>query len=183
MPVSIYGERSILIPDPNWQPAPVNEDEETDQQPPLISVPNPNCSLPPEEQLHPLCDEEYETLMSGLSRGQVIDTDSLGRPFLIDPPPLSKSQLQAQQALNQINLVKVATANKTALAERIATLEDAVANIGQPEMESFAATAEEQAELIVCQSALIQWKNYAIALGRIVPTGAPIDWPSPPVSQ
>lgn len=180
MTTVICGERTLQIPDPDWKPDP--HSEEIDPQHPLITVDNPACTLAPEALLWPLTDEDYAALFAGQGAGKVISTTAQGHPILTDRPALTPEQIQMQQAADQAQRLTAANAHKATLAERIATLTDAVDNIGQPGVEAFAATPEEQDELARHQRALVQWKNYTIALSRVVPTAEPVQWPPKPES-
>ncbi len=99
------------------------------------------------------------------------------------PPVPTAAEILAYQssALQQLN--RTATQQRTALTNRVQTLQDAVDNIGVEGMEEFAATPEEQAELPKRKAQLVQWKNYAILLGRVTSQpGWPPDvvWPKQP---
>lgn len=173
----IYGERTLLKPDPDWLPDPADDNPTA---PPLVRMQNPDCTLPPEELLLPLSDQQYTELIAGQESGRMIGTNAKGYPVLQDRPAPTQEQIQSRQAADKTRHIAVANTQKAKLADRIATLRDAVANIEQPGMQAFAATAEEQEELSRCELALVQWKNYAIELGRVAPTGAPIVWPEIP---
>lgn len=177
----ICGERTLQIPDRNRQRDP--KSKSVDKLNPSIKVDNPDCTLPPDDQLWPLTDAEYAELIRGQEQGKVIVSDERGFPILQDKPPQLLEQIKNQQTADLAQRINTASAHKTKIAERIATLNDAVANMQQPGLQAFAATAEEQDELRRKQLALVQWKNYAIALGRITPTGDSIEWPEMPEDQ
>lgn len=95
---------------------------------------------------------------------------------LTAPPPSAAEVLASQSAILQA-ATQLATAQKTALTARIATLQDAI------ELEM--ATPEEVAELPVRQAQLLEWKRYAVFLGRVTTqAGWPPDvvWPVQPTS-
>jgi hypothetical protein len=80
-------------------------------------------------------------------------------------------------------LTQLATAQKSALTNRIATLQDAIDNVGVEGLEEFAATPEEQIEFPQRKTQLTKWKNYAILLGRVTSqAGWPpeVEWPVQP---
>lgn len=177
----ICGERTIQIPDRNWQRDP--KSKSIDKLAPFITVDNPDCTLPPDDQLWPLTDAEYAALIKGQEQGKMIVSDERGYPVLQDKPPGTLEQIKHRHSLDQAQRIATANAHKAELTERIATLNDAVANMHQPDLQAFAATAAEQDELQRKQLSLVQWKNYAIALGRITPTGDSIEWPEMPQDQ
>jgi hypothetical protein len=91
------------------------------------------------------------------------------------PPPLTEAELLAIQSQKLQGLSQIATAQKTALTNRIGTLNDAI------ELEM--ATPEEEAELPVRTLQLKAWKTYAILLGRVTTqTGwySTVTWPVQP---
>ena len=104
------------------------------------------------------------------NQGEVEDDDPRYLAF-IDPPPdyLAINSAKLQQA------TQLAAAQKTALTNRISTINDAI--------EFEEATPAEIAELPVRQSQLILWKKYAIALGRVTTQAGwymVVDWPVEP---
>ncbi|MDD1147148.1 tail fiber assembly protein [Pseudomonas protegens] len=155
----VYGERMIEIPDPEFVQSIDSSDSE--QQAPLITVPNPRCSLPPEDQLVPLTDNEYAALFAGQAAGQQIARGASGRPELVDPAAPSTEDLIAAANSKRDALLLAA-------ALRIAPLQD-VADFDE-------ATA---AEL----TSLNAWKQYRVAVNRVSEQqGYPgtIDWPRQP---
>lgn len=77
------------------------------------------------------------------------------------------------QSSQQLNLL--AAAQKTALTNRVGTLQDAV------ELEM--ATPDELVELPLRQAQLVEWKRYAVLLGRVTtqPGWPPeVTWPVQP---
>ena len=89
-------------------------------------------------------------------------------------PPTPEEVLASQSAILQA-ATQLAAAQKTALTERIDTLNDAI------ELEM--ATPEEIAELPVRQAQLTAWKRYAVLLGRVATQeGWPpnVIWPEQP---
>ncbi|MHC3822513.1 tail fiber assembly protein [Pseudomonas sp. G3-19] len=104
--------------------------------------------------------------------------------FLPPPiqPPTPAQVLAAQSAILQ-SLTQLANAQKTALTNRIATLQDAIDNVGVEGMEEFAATPEEQGEFPKRKAQLTKWKNYGIALGRVTSQAGwytTVVWPAQP---
>ena len=68
--------------------------------PPLVRITNPDCKLPPKEQLIELSDEDYEYLFEGITRGMRAELDANENPVLIpalEPPPLSKEEVEANR--------------------------------------------------------------------------------------
>lgn len=106
---------------------------------------------------------------------QVGDTysDGIYAPY-VPPPPTPAEVLATQSAkLQQLNLL--AAAQKTALTNRVGTLQDAV------ELEM--ATPDELVELPLRQAQLVEWKRYAVLLGRVTtqPGWPPeVTWPVQP---
>jgi hypothetical protein len=92
------------------------------------------------------------------------------------PPPTAQEILEQQSAKLQ-GLTQLANAQKVALTARIGTLNDSV------ELEM--ATPEEVAELPVRTAQLLEWKRYAVLLGRVTlqPGWPPVvDWPVQPLA-
>lgn len=92
----------------------------------------------------------------------------------VAPPPTPEQILAAQSAKLQ-GLTQLASAQKIALTNRIGTLNDAI------ELEM--ATPEEVAELPIRQAQLLDWKRYAVLLGRVTSQdGWPpeVEWPVQP---
>lgn len=93
-------------------------------------------------------------------------------PYTPTPQQILSSQSAKLQALTQL-----ASSQKTALANRISTLNDAI------ELEM--ATTEEVAELPARQAQLLEWKRYAVYLGRVTgQDGWPpeVEWPVQPLT-
>lgn len=106
------------------------------------------------------------------NQGQVEADDPRYLDF-INPPPdylaINSAKLQGFKY--------VAELQKSALASRISTLNDAI------ELEM--ATSEEEAELTLRANQLKQWKPYAVLLGRVATqSGWPevVDWPEQPAN-
>lgn len=102
-------------------------------------------------------------------------------PYVAPLP--TPEQVLASQSVKLQGLIQLSVSQKTALLNRISTLQDAIDNIGIEGMEDFAATDEEQLEFAKRKSQLVQWKNYAILLGRVTSqAGWPPDvvWPKQP---
>lgn len=102
--------------------------------------------------------------------GEVEEDDARYLEWL-NPPPnyllINSAKLQA--------LTHLAAAQKTALTNRIGTINDAI------ELEE--ATEQEIAELPVRKAQLVEWKKYAIYLGRVTTQeGWPpeVVWPQQP---
>ena len=94
----------------------------------------------------------------------------------IPPPPTEEQILLSQSQKLQI-LKHLAEEQKTALTSRIGVLNDAV------DLEM--ASDEEIAELPIRKAQLIEWKRYAILLGRVTTQeGWPpeVEWPVQPVN-
>lgn len=100
-----------------------------------------------------------------------VEEDDIRYQNYINPPP----DVLAIQSLKLQGLTQLAAAQKSALTNRIGVLNDAI------ELEE--ATPSEVAELPVRQAQLIEWKRYAIYLGRVTSQeGWPPDvvWPVQP---
>lgn len=121
--------------------------------------------------------EELRTwLLNGQSNGQIIVMGEEGLPTLIDPPPPSGEVLLAQQSRKLQSAVQLASNQKNALTSRISVLQDAV------DLEM--ATPEEIDELPLRQSQLLDWKRYAIFLGRVTSQSGwyeTVAWPAEPI--
>lgn len=92
----------------------------------------------------------------------------------VQPPP-TPAEVLASQSLKLQQFTQLANAQKVALTARISTLQDAI------DLEM--ATPEEVAELPVRQAQLLEWKRYAVYLGRVTTQeGWPPDvvWPVQP---
>lgn len=110
--------------------------------------------------------------------GQVEEDDPRYLAYLSPPPDVLAIQSVKLQVLTQL-----AAAQKSALTNRIATLQDAIDNVGVEGREEFAATPEEQIEFPNRKTQLIKWKDYAILLGRVASqSGWPpeVVWPVQP---
>jgi len=104
-------------------------------------------------------------------------------PPIPEVPPPTPAEILASQSSKLQALTAAANTQKAALANRIATLQDAIDNIGIEGMEEFAATSEEQLEFPQRKIHLTKWKNYAILLGRVTSqAGWPpeVTWPVQP---
>lgn len=92
----------------------------------------------------------------------------------VAPPPTSAEVLASNSAI-LLTATQLASAQKTALTNRIGTLQDAI------ELEE--ATPAEVVELPLRQAQLVEWKRYAIYLGRVttqVGWHMTVDWPVQP---
>ena len=83
----------------------------------------------------------------------------------VAPPPTDAEILASQSAKLQ-GLTQLSTAQKSALTNRISTINDAI------ELEM--ATPEEEAELPIRVLQLKAWKTYAVLLGRVT---SQVGWP------
>lgn len=94
------------------------------------------------------------------------------------PPPVTPPTDEQLIATNTSKLQQanqLANAQKTALTNRVGTLNDAI------ELEM--ATPEEVAELPVRQAQLLEWKRYAVYLGRVTQQSGwalTVAWPTEP---
>lgn len=98
-----------------------------------------------------------------------------GRPAWIDLPPPTEAQLLAIASAKLQTANQLASAQKTALTDRIGVINDAI--------EFEEATPAELTELPVRQAQLTAWKRYAILLGRVTAQPgwyATVDWPVQP---
>lgn len=116
------------------------------------------------------------TSIVGIAEGwSATQTDAVWSFAPYVPPPPTEAEIIAANtsALQQAN--QLAAAQKTALTNRIGTLQDAI------ELEM--ATPAEVAELPVRQAQLLEWKRYAVFLGRVTTqTGwaLTVEWPVQP---
>jgi len=106
---------------------------------------------------------------------QIGDTYNNGvyAPYVAPPP--TPAEILATQSIKLQQFTQLAAAQKTALSNRISTLQDAI--------ELDMATPDELAELPVRQAQLIEWKRYAVLLGRVTSqAGWPpdVEWPAQP---
>jgi len=107
------------------------------------------------------------------NQAEVPDDDLRYLAFLayMNPPP----DVLALQSAKLQGLIRLAAAQKLSLTERISTINDAI------ELEM--ATPEEEVELPVRQAQLLEWKRYAVYLGRVTSqAGWPpeVTWPVQP---
>ena len=125
------------------------------------------------------------TSMEQLVDGAVFRPTSEGPPGdPVYPPPTAADILASQSAI-LAGLTQECNAQKVALAERIATIQDAIAAKDDPDAEEYWATPEEEAELPVRKTQLTKWKQYGILLGRVTSqAGWPPDavWPTKPAA-
>lgn len=86
-------------------------------------------------------------------------------PVIVPIPP-TEAEVLANQSAKLQGLTQLATAQKSALTNRISTINDAI------ELEM--ATPEEEIELPVRVLQLKAWKTYAVLLGRVT---SQVGWP------
>lgn len=101
------------------------------------------------------------------------DGEWIFAPYVAPPP--TPEQVLTSQSAKLVGLKQLAEAQKTALSNRIGTLNDAI------ELEM--ATPEEEAELPLRIAQLKAWKTYAVLLGRVTgQAGWPpdVEWPVQP---
>lgn len=122
-------------------------------------------------------DEEFTYLIEHqVGFGFKVDSDGkvvVNTEYI--PPEESSEQILQRQSVKLQSLSWAAQAQKTALSNRIGTLNDAV------DMEM--ATPEELIELPKRKAQLVEWKRYAILLGRVTSQeGWPpdVEWPAQP---
>ena len=101
--------------------------------------------------------------------------------FVAPPPeppvPPTEAEILAAQSLLLQQRTQLAAAQKTALSNRIGVLNDGI-ELGE-------ATPAEIAELPVRQAQLIEWKRYALYLGRVTTQAGwyhTVDWPVQPTA-
>src|SRR5450830_361197 len=109
----MHGPRFIEVDDPTWT-APLIEVDDPGADPdvstkpkikvidPLaypnkVSVANPQCTLPPEDELVVISEETYLGLLEGQGQGLLISSDDNGVPFLAKPAPLSKDEQEVKE--------------------------------------------------------------------------------------
>lgn len=110
--------------------------------------------------------------------GWVVTPDGSGWSFAPwTPPPPTAAEILASQSAILVSLKQTAEAQKVALTNRVGTLNDAI------ELEM--ATPEEVAELPLRKAQLVEWKRYAVLLGRVTSqAGWPpdVEWPVQPAA-
>lgn len=92
-----------------------------------------------------------------------------------DEPPPTPEEILASQSAKLQGFTRLAAAQKAALTNRIGVINDGI-ELGE-------ATPAEVAELPVRQAQLIEWKRYALYLGRVTSQeGWPpeVEWPTQP---
>jgi len=123
-------------------------------------------------------DEGYIVIQSDIAQtGWSYLEGVFTAPPIEPPPPLTPEQILTNQSAKLQGLTQLATAQKSALTNRIGTLNDAI------ELEM--ATPAEEAELLVRVLQLKAWKTYAVLLGRVTSqTGWPpeVEWPVQPTA-
>lgn len=95
----------VYVPDPDWTPnveslgssAEMIAIPDEDVPPRLIRVANPDCLLPPEDELIELTEAQYLELSHASAFGKVIALDEQGYPCLVDLPPPSLEQQREMQ--------------------------------------------------------------------------------------
>ena len=96
---------TLFMPDPDWQPEsgnlsaspPMIETPDWQAVAPQITVQNPNCLLPPEDELIILSEAQYLELSAATEMGKVIALNAEGTPCLIDPPTATIEQQSERQ--------------------------------------------------------------------------------------
>ncbi|HEY0288567.1 MAG TPA: phage tail protein [Pseudomonas sp.] len=157
-PVAVYGARDMLIVDPEWLAPEGREGAEA----PLVSVPNPNCQLPPGAELIELSADEYELLKGAAGAGKIIGIEDDG-PVLLDPPPPSAEVLKA----NELAWRNVAMSQTESLIAR-----------HRDELDAGAATtltADEFKQLQQYRLSLRAWPD-AVGFPDAFKRPAPPDW-------
>ena len=127
--------------------------------------------------------EQYQEFSVQPAAGLALGSNEDGYPIWVPQPGPTPEQILVAQSAKLSGLKAEAEAQKTALTNRISTLQDAIDNVGVEGMEEFAATPEEQIEFPKRKTQLTKWKNYAILLGRVTSqAGWPPDvvWPAKP---
>lgn len=114
-----------------------------------------------------ITDEYKAQLLLGEAMGKIISSDNKGRPVLTDAPPPSAEQVLIVETAKLAELKKTADSQKSAISERISVIQDSVDFKEVEGMEAYSATPEEEDELHIRKHQLVQWKAYAILLGRV----------------
>lgn len=125
-------------------------------------------------QIYALSDEDIANGGMALIPADCIPISEEEVNQILNPPP-TYEQILTSQSLKLKGFKQLAEAQKAALTNRIGTLNDAIV------LEE--ATVDEVAELPVRQSQLLEWKRYAIYLGRVTgQDGWPpdVEWPVQP---
>lgn len=172
-----HGVREFTMPDPEWRrptvseidpdwsgegDAPMIEVLDWSAEPPTITVPNPDCMLPPADQLVEITHARYQELQLAQSAGNAIQPGPDGYPMAV-APIVTDEDLAARATMRRDRSLSAA-------ALRIAPLQDAV-DLGS-------ATAIEVQQLRA-------WKTYRVELNRLEQQiGFPreITWPDEPAT-
>jgi len=120
-------------------------------------------------------DDGYEAILSEYAQiGWSYVNGLFAAPPYV-PPILTPAEIEAQNRSTLQQSTQLAAAQKTALTNRVGTLQDAI--------ELDEATPAEIAELPVRQAQLLEWKRYAIYLGRVTLQegwALTVEWPVRP---
>jgi len=98
-------------------------------------------------------------------------------PPVTPPPPPTPQEISAANIIKLQVETQLAAAQKAALQNRIGTLNDAI--------DLEIATGEEVEELPIRQAQLLDWKRYAVYLGRVTLQegwALTVEWPVQPAS-
>lgn len=112
---------------------------------------------------------------SDCTEDEVFLSEADGPPPPLDPAPLTPADILANQSAILQGLTSECNAQKSALTNRISTIQDAI------DLEMV--TPEEEEELPVRQAQLKAWKTYGVLLGRVTTqAGWPpnVVWPTKP---
>ena len=106
----IFGTLTIQVPDPSWvRPLLPNGTPNWSAQPNMITVANPNCTLP--SDVIALTASQYQVLMTGIAAGQYLTPGTNNFPTTVAPAVIPPTP--AQQAASAIAAGVVITSTAT----------------------------------------------------------------------
>lgn len=122
-------------------------------------------------------DEKSLFWLQGHPEGKALGVSKSNRPVWVDIPPQSNESIIASNIERLRDSNQIAEYQKISLSNRIGTINDAI--------EFDDATQDEIYELEIRKKQLVEWKRYAILLGRIIGKDGMtllVDWPVEPDS-
>ena len=97
----IHGPRFIEVDDPSADTEVLTKPKikvaDPLAYPNKVSVANPQCTLPPEDELVIISEKTYLELLEGQGQGLLIISDDSGLPLLDKPAPLSKDEQEVKE--------------------------------------------------------------------------------------
>lgn len=160
--LEVHGARKIFVIDPTWI-QPTIEDNygnnipDLSIDPPKIEIPNPVCTLPPEEQLVAISEEEWKAALEAQSLGKTIIAGEDNKPTW-PPGPFHSYR----------NGVWFYDSEKEALVKRAAV--DAAVQTGMLQASNKIAVLQDAVDLEMATeseaAALTSWRKYRVLLSR-----------------